>query len=154
MGDRLQHVSAHDALLLLRNSFAIPQLLYLLRTSPSFLSPSLKVYDDVLRSIVGTIANTRLDDNAWNQASLPVKGGLGIRSAVQLAPSAFLSSAASVDLSGTSSHLVLDHRICSTLIPPSHHGPWIRTILHRWLRLPIARRFRMPPKYLRWPILC
>ena len=95
MGDRLQHVSAHDALLLLRNSFAIPQLLYLLRTSPSFLSPSLKVYDDVLRSIVGTITNTRLDDNAWNQASLPVKvGGLGIRNAVQLAPSAFLSSAA------------------------------------------------------------
>ena len=100
MGDRLQHVSAHDALLLLRNSFAIPQLLYILRTSPSFLSPSLKVYDDVLRSIVGKIANTRLDDNAWNQASLPVKaGGLGIRSAVQLAPSAFLSSAAaSADL--------------------------------------------------------
>ena len=95
MGDRLQHVSAHDALLLLRNSFALPQLLYLLRTSPSFISPSLKLYDDVLRSIVGTIANTHLDDNAWSQASLPVKaGGLGIRSAVQLAPSAFLSSAA------------------------------------------------------------
>ena len=35
MGDRLQHVSAHDALLLLCNSFAIPKLLYLLRTSPS-----------------------------------------------------------------------------------------------------------------------
>ena len=100
MGDRLQHISAHDALLLLRNSFAIPQLLYLLRTSPSFLSPSLKVYDDVLRSIMGTIANTCLEDNAWNQASLPVKAdGLGIRSAVQLAPSAFLSSAAaSADL--------------------------------------------------------
>ena len=95
MGDRLQHVSAHDALLLLRYSFAIPKLLYLLRSSPSFLSPNLKDYDDVLRSIVGTIANTHLDDNAWKQASLPVKaGGLGIRSAVQLAPSAFLSSAA------------------------------------------------------------
>ena len=49
---------------------------------------------------MGMIANTRLDDNARNQASFPVKaGGLGIRSAVQLAPSAFLSSAAaSADL--------------------------------------------------------
>ncbi len=47
-----------------------------------------------------TIANTRLDDNAWNQASLPVKaGGLGIRSVVQLAPLAFnCSAAASSDL--------------------------------------------------------
>ena len=49
MGERLQYVSAHDALLLLRNSFAIPKLLYLLRSSPSFLSPKLKDYDDVLR---------------------------------------------------------------------------------------------------------
>ena len=33
------------------------------------------------------------DDNLWLQASLPVRyGGLGIRCAVQLAPSAFLSS--------------------------------------------------------------
>ena len=95
MGDRLQHISAHDALLLLRNSFAISKLLYLLKSSPSFLSPNVKDYDDVLRSVVGTIANTCLDDIAWQQASLPVRaGGLGIRSAVQLAPSAFLSSAA------------------------------------------------------------
>ena len=57
-------------------------------------------YDDVLRSIVGSVANTCLDDNTWSQASLSVKvGRLGIRSAVQLAPSAFLSSAAaSLDL--------------------------------------------------------
>ncbi len=75
MGERLQHISAHDALLLLRNYFAIPKLLYLLRSSPSFFSPNLKDYDDELRSIVGTIANTHLDDNAWNQASLPVKAG-------------------------------------------------------------------------------
>ena len=73
MGDRLQYVSAHDALLLLCNSFAIPKLLYLLRSSPSFLSPNLQDYVDVLRPIVGTIANTHLDDNAWKQASLPVK---------------------------------------------------------------------------------
>ena len=35
------------------------------------------------------------DDPAWTQATLPVRfGGLGIRSAMQLAPSAFLASAA------------------------------------------------------------
>ena len=111
MGERLQYVSAHDALLLLRNSFAIPKLLYLLRSSPSFLSPKLKDYDDVLRSIVGSVANTRLDDNAWSQASLPVKaGGLGIRSAVQIAPSAFLSSAAA---SSDLVHLILPPRFGS-----------------------------------------
>lgn len=84
MTDRLQHVF-------------LLQLLYLFRISPSF---SLRVYDDAPRSIQGTIAITRLDDKAWNQASLPVKAGrLGIRSAVQLSPTAFLSSAAaSADL--------------------------------------------------------
>ena len=40
MGDRLQSLSAHDSILLLCNSFAIPKLLYILRTSPSFLSPA------------------------------------------------------------------------------------------------------------------
>lgn len=34
MGLRLQHLSAQDALLLLRHSFAIPKLLHILRTSP------------------------------------------------------------------------------------------------------------------------
>ena len=33
------------------------------------------------------------DDKAWTQASLPVKfGGLGVRSAVEVAPSAYLAS--------------------------------------------------------------
>ena len=97
MGERLQYLFAHDAILLLRHSFAIPKLLYSLRTSPCFLSSNLKSYDVVLRSILSGITNTHFneDDPAWTQASLPVKfGGLGIRSAVQLAPSAFLASAA------------------------------------------------------------
>ena len=93
MADRLQHIPSHDALVLLRNSLAIPKLLYLLRSSPSFLSPRLKDYDCILRSTVSTITNTHLNNKAWTQASLPVKaGGLGIRSAEHLAPSAFLSS--------------------------------------------------------------
>ena len=97
MGERLRHLRAHDALLLLRHSFAIPKLLYCLRSSPCFLSPVLQEYDELLKSIVGDIVNIGFGDNdpAWSQASLPVSfGGLGIRSAVQLAPSAFLASAA------------------------------------------------------------
>ena len=97
MGDRLQYVSAHDALILLRHSFAIPKLLYILRTSPTFLSPALSTYDESLKAIVSNITNIHFDvgDPAWSQAILPVGvGGLGIKSAVQLTPSAFLASAA------------------------------------------------------------
>ena len=73
-------------------SFAILKLLYLLRTAPCFLSCILHEYDTSLCSIVGGIY---VADQAWLQASLPVSsGGLGFRSAVQLAPSAFSASAA------------------------------------------------------------
>ena len=46
--ERLHHLTSHDAYLLLRHSLAIPKLLYLLCTSPCFLSSSLKIYDDEL----------------------------------------------------------------------------------------------------------
>ena len=97
MDSRLRHLQAQDAIILLRHSFAIPKLLYSLRTSPCFSSPALASYDDELRSILSSLTNTCLDESssAWTQATLLVSyGGLGIRSAVQLAPSAFLASAA------------------------------------------------------------
>ena len=97
MGERLRLLTAHDSILLLRYSFAIPKLLYLLQTAPCFLSCILHEYDTSLCSIVGGICNVSLSvaDQAWLQASLPVSsGGLGFRSAVQLAPSAFSASAA------------------------------------------------------------
>ena len=95
VGKRLEFLSAHDALLLLIHSFSMPKLMYLLRTAPCFKSPSLAEYDAVLCSILSKVTNTPLEPNNpyWSQASLPVKsGGLGVRSAVELAPSAFLSS--------------------------------------------------------------
>ena len=107
MGDRLQYITAHDGILLLRNSFSIPKLLYILRTSPCFLSSDLLAYDAVLKSIVSNVTNIRFgdDDPAWTQATLPVRyGGLGFRSAVQLAPSAYLASAAAS--SGLISHIL------------------------------------------------
>ena len=102
MGDRLLLLSTHDAILLHCHSLALPKLLYCLRTSPCFLSPLLQSYDDQLSLIVSAITNTYFGENdlAWTQASLLVKfGGLGIQCVVQLAPSAFLASAAaSADL--------------------------------------------------------
>ena len=96
MGSRLPHFHRQDALLLLRQSFAIPKILYTLRTAPCCISPVLASFDQELRSILTSILNVSLDDHsAWIQATLPVRaGGLGIRRATQLAPSAFLASAA------------------------------------------------------------
>ena len=107
MGGRLKFLHTQDALLLLRYSLAIPKLSYTLRTAPCFLSPELQTYDGLLRSITSNITNISFQDSdpAWTQASLPVKhGGLGIQSAVQLASSAFLASAAGSSWSPRSSH--------------------------------------------------
>ena len=110
MSDRLQFLPTHDAYLLLRHCFALPKLLYVLRSAPCFTSPLLLEYDNILRLTASAIINIHFVDGdpAWTQATLPVKlGGLGIRSAVQLAPSAYLASAAA------SSDLV-------SLIVPAH----------------------------------
>ena len=83
MGDRLQQITAHDGILLLRNSFSIPKLLYTIRTSPCFLSTNLSAYNVLLKSIVSNVTNIRFgdDDPAWTQATLPVRyGGLGFTS--------------------------------------------------------------------------
>ena len=85
-------------ILLLCHSFSVPRLLYLLAPqAPAFLAPSLIEYDTLSCSLLSSITNVLLssDSLTWIQASRPVKYGcLGFRSAVQLAPSCFLSSAA------------------------------------------------------------
>lgn len=92
--NRLPFISAHDALLLLKSSLSTPRLTHLLRASPCSGHSALYAIDDVLRSCVSRITNTELSDGQWAQASLPVKaGGLGVRLAKHLAPSAFLSAA-------------------------------------------------------------
>ena len=96
MGNRLNLLPSNDALLLLRSSFAIPKVLYLLRTAPCFLSPELGGFDDLLLSLLSSIVNISLSyKSTWLQASQPVRaGGIGIRRTVQLVPSAYLASAA------------------------------------------------------------
>ena len=67
-----------------------------LRSSPCVDHPQLERFDSQLRSGLSCLLNIDISDLTWIQASLPVRdGGLGIRSAALLAPSAFLASAAS-----------------------------------------------------------
>ena len=87
-----------------------PKLLYLLRTSQSSDNPLLRQFDDTLWTGLITILNVDINNDHWLQASLPVgDGGLGIRSAEMLAPSAYLASAAST--------LLLQHQ--QSILPDS-----------------------------------
>ena len=124
-GTRLSHFSKHDAITLLRHSIAIPRVMYLLRTAPCFLSPLLKSFDLELRSCLSTILNVNLvDDSTWTQATLPTgSGGIGVRNTAQLAPSAFLASAA-----GCMS-------LIEQILPPRLHGtshPAVEDALQEW----------------------
>ena len=94
LGERLKLLQAHDALCLLQHALAIPKVLYILRTAPCYQSSLLETFDNVLRSLLEGICNIQLNADSWLQAALPINaGGLGIRSRVMLAPSAFLASA-------------------------------------------------------------
>ena len=97
MGSRLHHLQAHDAYCLLPHAFAVPKVLYMLRSLPCFRSPEPQSFDLHLRSLLSEIINIDISghNRIWTQACLPVGfGGLGIRSTTLLAPSAFLATAA------------------------------------------------------------
>ena len=49
IGEKFVALTAHDAFLLLRHSFALPKLQYLLRTAPCYKSEKLAEYDDTLQ---------------------------------------------------------------------------------------------------------
>jgi hypothetical protein len=86
---------------LLKSCLAIPKLLYTLRTSAAFESNLLSEYDILLRQGLEKITNCHIQEASWLQATLPVHlGGLGIRSARQIALPAFLSS-----VHGTSNYM-------------------------------------------------
>ena len=63
MISRLRILQAHDALYLLRNFFALPKLLYLLRTSPTWrVSELLEGFDSRVRVAIQEICNIKLDN--------------------------------------------------------------------------------------------
>ena len=90
---RLESLDSHDALFLLKNVFYIPKLLYLLRTSFSYLSPILKDFDQCMKFSLENITNCNLDVRTFRQATLPVKfGGLGVRRVGDIFLPAFIAS--------------------------------------------------------------
>ena len=92
---RLHLLQSHDVLNLLRNSISVPKLPYTLRTSECSDNRQLLKFDKLKRKCITDVININMNDIQWTQATLPVKnGGLGIRSVIVLAPSAFLASAA------------------------------------------------------------
>ena len=77
-------------MVILKNSLAIPKLLYLLRTSQCSNNPLLRQFNDTLWAGLITILTVDINNDQWLQASLPVgDDGLGIWSAEMLAPSAY-----------------------------------------------------------------
>jgi hypothetical protein len=124
--ERLCKISAHDALIILRSSLSAPKLLHTLRSSPCWNNPALATFDSLLKSALCRVTNNALPEHSWSQASLPIKdGGLGIRSVVSLAPSAFLASAASTcDLQ--------DLILCSSTGPPALEDPYVDSALAMW----------------------
>jgi len=92
---RLQLLTAHDALFLLKNCFVILKLTYMLHSAPCYTRQVLSEYDNILRSTLQSVLNTAMSDDVWDQATLLVaNGGLGIRKATDVALPAFLSSVA------------------------------------------------------------
>ena len=121
MGEHLplKLLEAHDALYLLRHTFSLPKLLYVLRSAPCFLSSLLGSFDSTLCTMLESICNVKLGDTSWLQASLPINsGGLGIRSAVMLAPTAFLASTAGSTL------------ISQAILPSRMHQPFTPMCSH------------------------
>ena len=92
---RLKLLSSQDGLLILRAAVGSPMILNVIRAAPCTDHPLLVRFDTTMRSGLSAVINCDLTELAWTQASLPIRdGGLGVRSVVLLAPSAFLASAA------------------------------------------------------------
>ena len=108
--DRLQLISTHDALVLLRASCSAPKLMHVMRSSPCAGHTFLSDIDNSLRLTQSIITNVNITDEQWRQASFPVKAeGIGVRSVMSIAPSAFLSSSKSIQQLQT---LFLNKRAC------------------------------------------
>ena len=105
---------------LLRSCLTLPKVSFVLRTcTPSHIYQSAMDFDTSVRETLESIVGGPLPDWSWLKATLPnTFGGLGLRSALQHAPAAFLRSCA------RSQPLVvemLNHSIDS----PSHISPTV-----------------------------
>jgi len=71
--DRLKYLSSYESLFLIKNVLSVPKLLYLLRTSSCFGSRGAIQFDEALRTSLALVTNCLLTDEAWLQATLPVR---------------------------------------------------------------------------------
>jgi len=90
----LGKLSSQSPFLLPRASISIPRLVYFLRCAPAWKEEDqLSAYDKALRQAMEAVLNCRLEDDSWDQATLPVKqGGVGVRCAMGVALPSFLAS--------------------------------------------------------------
>jgi len=90
MCNRLKNLDVHQALCLFRQSLSSPRFIHLLRTSPTFeIKNILQEADELFRTTLESISNTKIDGRNWLQASL---SGLGIRRLQDLSHPAYWSS--------------------------------------------------------------
>ena len=94
MNDRILLLDGHSGLFLLKNAFSLPRLMFILRSAPCNHHPELLAeYDVISHSTTEALCNVHFDNNSWSQAKLHVRyGGLGLRTAADLALPAFLPS--------------------------------------------------------------
>ena len=97
MVEKLRVLDPHQALVLLKNCFSIPKLLYILRTSPTFKNiPDLETIDNTIKSAVSSITNIDFTEENWTQLTLPTgSGGLGLRRSQDLSLPGYIPSAIS-----------------------------------------------------------
>ena len=90
----LSFIDSHIAYFLLRHSFSVPRITYLLRCAPCWRAlDDLQAFDNIVKSCLENIINCKLNDKAYLQSILAVKmGGLGVRNTSTLCFSAFLGS--------------------------------------------------------------
>jgi len=90
---KLKNIPSQDSLILLRSSLGAPRIQHLLRCSFEVNHNGIDVFDSLQREALATVTNSTLSDNNWLQSKLPIKeGGLGIRSACDLAMPSLLAS--------------------------------------------------------------
>ena len=85
---------AQQTFFLMKNCFAIPKLIYLLRISPAFkCGHKLAELTQLMWDKFERVTNVAITDEAWAQTTLPVKlGGFGLQSPLDIASSAYISS--------------------------------------------------------------
>ena len=65
--DNLEIIDNNEALVLLKNCFAIPKFPYILRTSLAYNGADLRRFDDTLRKALSRITDVAMGDESWLQ---------------------------------------------------------------------------------------